>query len=97
MPGSACFPNVLSKRGAEWVRFAQCVTDHVEEYTVPQYGDLPDDPVSGYSDEMIVAHMQRYLNRYFTNMRSGAERQRDLMKVAHYACILFMRHRSDRK
>ena len=33
----------LSKRGQAWAIFSDMVAEHIENYTVPQYGDDGDD------------------------------------------------------
>lgn len=78
-----------TNRGYEWRFFADMVLSHVENYTVPQYGDYPDDPICDFTDEEIIAQLKRYVNRAGTNVRGEAESQRDLFKIAHYACLLW--------
>jgi len=72
-------------RGREWEAFAERVLDHIEDYTVPQYGDAPDDMAAGFTFEDCINHIARYA------IRAGkVERKRqiqDMKKVAHYACI----------
>ena len=80
----------ISNRRLEWDEFARIVGRHVEEYTVPQYGDAPDDPLSSYSEDDIVLQIKRYVNRLGTNARGPAEARRDLLKLAHYAGVLYM-------
>lgn len=78
----------MSGRLAEWLNFAFQVGAHVESYTVPQYGDLPDDPLSSFSEDDIITQLKRYINRASTNARGFEESQRDMLKVAHYAGVL---------
>lgn len=78
-----------SKRGKEWINFAEEVLSHVENYTVPQYGDLPYDPIFsdwGVSDCLLA--IKKYTNRVETNARGVKESERDCLKIAHYACLL---------
>ena len=77
-----------SRRENEWMDFAVDVAEHIEKYTVPQYGDLPDDQASGFSIEDIQTNMRRYINRVGRNARGEAEALRDCYKLAHYACML---------
>jgi len=77
----------MSKRENEWMDFAVDVADHIEKYTVPQYGDMPDDQASGFSVEDIKTNMSRYINRMGRNARGDAEALRDCYKLAHYACM----------
>ena len=76
----------MSIRGIQWQRFAERVSEHIEEYTVPQYGDYPDDNVSEWSAQDCVKQIEKYARRFGSNMRPGQERL-DLLKIAHYAQI----------
>jgi hypothetical protein len=78
-----------SERGAEWAQFEAKVLEHIETYTVPQYGDKPVDQLHvdmGFED--IRTCLRRYVNRIGTNSRGPAEALRDCLKIAHYACVL---------
>ena len=77
----------LSKRGEEWLEFATEVGHHIETYTVPQYGDMPDDQMTTASIADIKHNIMRYMNRLGSNARGERESILDLIKVAHYACI----------
>ena len=81
----------MSKRGEQWTKFSGMVLDHVENYTVPQYGDFPHDQAEGFSIPDIVLNIRRYLNRAESNARGRAEAKRDCLKIAHYACLLYLR------
>jgi hypothetical protein len=81
-----------SQRGQEWASFSQEVLSHVETYTVPQYGDMPNDQASGWTPEQCIESIRRYCNRYGRNSRDG-QQELDLLKVAHYACICLSKHR----
>lgn len=74
----------MSKQSNNWVRFSSMVLGHINDYVVPQYGDEPDDLVSGYTAEECVKQCEKYANRFSRNSRP-AERRRDLLKIAHYA------------
>jgi len=76
----------LSKRGEQWQEFSAKVLDHIENYTVPQYGDAPDDQAEGWTFDQCMESIQRYKNRAGSNARPGEE-GRDLLKIAHYACL----------
>ncbi len=84
-----------SNRGEEWVTFAGRVLEHVEQYTVPQYGDYPDDQMTHSSIEDIRHDMTRYANRMTSNARGQEEALRDMMKMAHYACIAYSKIKGD--
>ncbi len=77
-----------SKRAEQWNEFAKTVEDHIEDYTVPQYGDAPDDQVEHFSAADIKVQLERYVNRIGSNARGEVEAKRDCLKIAHYACLL---------
>jgi hypothetical protein len=81
----------LSMRGKEWKSFAKIVAGHIEEYTVPQYGDMPDDQASAFSEHDIAVNLQRYVNRLEGNARGLEEAQRDLLEIAHYCAMLYFK------
>ncbi len=78
-----------SNRGEQWDIFADKVLEHIENYTVPQYGDDPDDQVEGWTAEQCIESIQRYINRFHRNARGPEERLRDMKKIAHYACLAY--------
>jgi hypothetical protein len=73
----------VSIRADEWCEFAQAVVDHIELYTVPQYGDKGADLCSDYTVEKCVDQAKKYLARHGRNSRPGQDKQ-DLLKAAHY-------------
>lgn len=75
---------MTAQRTKDWNEFAAKVADHIENYTVPQYGDAPNDNVESWSAQDCIAQVQKYAARFGTNQRVGQE-QLDLMKIAHYA------------
>jgi hypothetical protein len=79
--------STLSLRGQDWLRFSQDVLSHIEEYTVPQYGDRGKDRATNYTTEVIADHIGRYKDRMGSNARGEVEAKRDLMKIAHYASL----------
>ena len=79
----------MSNRGNEWKEFSTIVLKHVEEYTVPQYGDSPTDPVSEYGLAEFEHNLRRYVNRMRSSQRGMVERKRDALKIAHYACLVY--------
>jgi hypothetical protein len=76
--------NKTSNRGADWNDFSKDVLHHIETYTIPQYGDAPDDMISNESPEYLMKQVQKYLNRFGKNQRAGQELL-DLIKMTH--CI----------
>jgi len=79
----------LSKRGQDWQEFAAKVLDHIENYTVPQYGDKGEDQASDFKSHDHVVQAKKYLNRYGKNSRPGQE-VLDLVKTAHYSQMAAM-------
>lgn len=73
-----------TNRGIEWQSFSNDALNHIERYTVPQYGDAPDDMLSNESPEYLMKQVQKYLNRFGKNQREGQELL-DLLKMTH--CI----------
>jgi hypothetical protein len=78
-------PCAMSMRGEEWMEFANEVLEHIENYTVPQYGDKGDDRASEYDLAVIAEHIGRYRDRIGSNARGSVEARRDMIKIAHYA------------
>ena len=85
----------MSKRADQWKTFALRVVDHIEKYTVPQYGDYPDDQASSFTEEEIISQFKRYVNRLSSNARGEIEAKRDLFKIAHYAALLYFKRYGD--
>lgn len=75
---------MTAQRTKDWDEFAAKVADHIENYTVPQYGDAPNDNVEAWSAQDCIAQVQKYAARFGNNQRAGQE-ELDLMKIAHYA------------
>ena len=75
------------KRSKEWWEFSKQVIDHIESYTVPQYGDKDEDQCTGFTESDFITQMKKYLNRYGKNARPG-QQELDLVKIAHYAGML---------
>jgi len=80
-----------SLRAHEWERFSDTVLRHIENYSVPQYGDKPDDEAESWTPEECVKQIGKYVARFESNMRGPDERKRDLMKAAHYAGLAYMK------
>lgn len=83
-----CEDKNYSKRAFEWNNFSNVVLNHIENYTVPQYGDKGEDQCTEFSESDFITQMKKYLNRYGKNSREGQEKL-DLLKIAHYACMLY--------
>lgn len=76
-----------TKRGMEWIKFAALVLRHVENYTVPQYGDAPDDLVSELDAHDCIPHLQKYATRAGKGQRGREQEKLDMLKIAHWACM----------
>ena len=77
-------------RVLEWSNFSANVDHHIRNYTIPQYGDFPDDQCEQDFDECdIASNIKRYANRVGRGRRGIDEQLRDCLKMAHYACILY--------
>lgn len=78
----------LSLRGREWKEFSEKVMDHIESYTVSQYGDKGCDLVSRRDARWCVDQIEKYVLRFGTNARGMKDQLLDLCKIAHYACMV---------
>jgi hypothetical protein len=79
----------MSNRRSEWNAFAYQVGKHIDEYTVPQYGDMPEDQLTEYSFADCITQIKKYSNRATSNARGKEETKRDMLKIAHYACVAY--------
>jgi hypothetical protein len=77
----------MSNRYKMWEEFAREVGDHVESYTVPQYGDYPNDQITNWTTSDFKTTIIRYANRMGNNARGDKEALRDMLKIAHYASM----------
>lgn len=72
-----------SERAKDWDVFSTRVYNHIENYTVPQYGDKGEDLAGEYTQEQCLQQVKKYLARHGKNQRGGQDQQ-DLLKAAHY-------------
>jgi len=79
----------MSNRAFSFTLFATLVRSHIENYTVPQYGDAPDDQIEQWTPEQCMDSIKRYCNRFGSGRRGRIEELRDMVKVAHLAQITF--------
>ena len=77
----------LSDRGEDWLNFATDTLNHIENYTVPQYGDKGDDQYTDFTAQDFITQIKKYLNRYGKNSRPG-QGHLDMLKCAHYIQML---------
>jgi hypothetical protein len=78
-------------RVQEWITFAMVVSEHIRNYTVPQYGDAPRDQVEEWTTDQCWESIARYCNRRKSNARGRMEQLRDIVKIAHYCCLIFLK------
>ena len=81
----------MSNRAERFEAFCDIVMSHIDNYTVPQYGDAPDDQLSDFTVEDCLREIKKYLNRASTNARGDKESLRDLLKMAHYCSEAFFK------
>jgi hypothetical protein len=81
----------MYNRILEWRYFQKTVERHVEEYTIPQYGDSPDDEVENWTPEMCMKAIQKYTKRFESGQRGEQETVRDMLKIAHFACLCYFK------
>ena len=86
-------PNGSSFREHMWVIFATVVGAHLREYVVPQYGDAPDDQLYTWSADQCIKQMGKYMARMDSNARGEQEKLTDLLKIAHYASVAWLKLR----
>jgi len=80
---------MASKREKEFYVFADIVQKHIKNYTVPQYGDAPNDQVEEWTDNQCMDSIKRYSNRFGSNARGRIEMLRDMLKIAHFSSLIF--------
>jgi hypothetical protein len=68
--------------------FFEILKNHVANYTVPQYGDAPNDLATNYTKEYCVKQIEKYAKRHGKNQRADQENM-DLLKIAHYAIMAY--------
>jgi hypothetical protein len=74
----------------EWDEFSALVRKHIEEYTIPQYGDMPEDLASTWSKQDCIKSIGKYVARHGNHQRQD-QAAGDLKKTAHYACMAFFK------
>lgn len=87
----------MSLKAKEFEDFSKEVINHIENYAVPQYSDYPDAFLESTSIEDMIHNTMRYLRRTGTNARGPEESLRDMLKVAHYACLIHGRLKKEQE
>lgn len=77
-----------SNRAKDWMAFSDMVLSHIETYTVPQYGDKPNDLRTNSTVSEIKQDVLRYMSRLGSNSRGAGESLLDMIKAAHYAQMM---------
>lgn len=78
----------ISKRGNDWITFSLRVLQHIEGYTIPQYGDAPNDEVESWTIEECLLAVKKYNARYGKNSREG-QQELDFLKMAHFVQLAY--------
>lgn len=77
-------------RITEWLAFSSITQKHIGSYTIPQYGDAPDDNLQTWTIEDCLRAIDKYVKRNMrVNARGRKEALRDMVKIAHYAAVIF--------
>lgn len=80
----------MSERLARFRLVVDQAENHIENYTVPQYGDYPNDQLTGWKIDDFRTTLARYTNRIGSNARGSGEAMRDCLKMMHYAAELYL-------
>lgn len=92
---AADFDNIVARgvygknRSRMWDIFSEEVWHHIQHYAVKQYGDFPNDQVTKWNEEQLKTQIEKYLNRLNSNSRGERESDLDLIKIAHYAQMIW--------
>ena len=78
-----------SNRERMWDIFSEEVVNHIRHYAVKQYGDYPSDQITEWNEEQLKTQIQKYLSRLESNQRGTYESDLDLIKIAHYAQMIW--------
>jgi hypothetical protein len=83
----------MSRKADEWERFSKILVGHIEHYALPQYGDYgeAEDLLGPMSADDCMEHLRQYVRRYGSGVRGECEELRDLLKIAHFAGVAYMR------
>lgn len=80
----------------QWEKFSDQILKHIEQYTLPQYGnDTGNEQVDSFTIEDCFQNILRYVNRRHARIRGNKEALRDLLKIAHYASFAYDKLRAE--
>ena len=80
----------MLNRLREWKEFAVRVERHVQDYTVPQYGDAPGDQIEEWTAKETVNAIRKRADRHGKNSRANQDLL-DLLKMAHEAGLAYFK------
>ena len=83
----------MSKRADRAKKIWELVLEHIEEYTVPQYGDWPYDRLEEMSINDCFRDIMKYMARRDTPEVKGREgrRKQDILKMIHLLMEIYMK------
>ena len=88
--------SIFSKRAIDWLYFSGKILDHIEQYTVPQYGDKGHDLCSEYTVEECLRQARKYIERYGKNAREG-QQELDFLKAVHFIQMGYEKYMSQQE
>lgn len=81
---------IISVRAQRFQLVCDKCVEHIETYTVPQYGDYPNDQLTNMTLAEIRHDLQRYVNRMGRSSRGFEDSMRDMLKFMHYAAEAYL-------
>jgi hypothetical protein len=85
-----------SKHAQMWWQFGSAVENHIENYVIPQYGDVDSDKAHEYDPKDCIKQAEKYLARHGKNVREGQE-ELDLLKAADYIMMAWHKLKNERR
>ena len=83
---------LLSKRAMSWLDFSFEVLTHIEEYTIPQYGDKGEDQITEWCERDCLRAVSKRIARYGRNTREGQQAM-DFLNMAHEVQIGYEKYK----
>jgi len=91
-----CIIKNISQRTKDFISFTARVIEHIENYTVSQYGDKGQDICTEYSIEECLRQAEKYIKRYGKNAREG-QQELDFLKAAHFIQMGYEKYMSQQE
>lgn len=85
-----------TRRGLEWKIFSEKVLTHIDNYAVPQYGDMGEDDIDNWEVKSCLLAIKKYVARSGKGIRDNQDKL-DMLKVAHYACFVHNKMKEESK